>query len=202
MTMKLISARQAWHDCMYQAGKSMLESLADRSVWGQVQFSVVDSSLHRIAHQALAGRFQHAIASLPLELQHFGHNLYAPEVSTRQSNQWQEIAHALVWESWAKRAELSEAKREQAYWVAAGVLHRYRVMVQGGMGNPDPLEEPRLFRGWLQDRHGVILDRRNWSREWGWIVQELFRVCDRLDRQALRPLAEVLGEERSARQAA
>lgn len=187
---------------MYQGGKSMLESLVDRSVWGQVQFSEVDNSLHHIAHQALAGRFQHAIASLPDELQHFGHNLYAPEVSTRQSNQWLEVAHALVWESWAKRDELGEEKRVQAYWVAAGVLHRYRFMVQGGMGNPDPLEQPRLFRGWLQDRHGVILDRRNWSREWGWIVQELLRACDRLDRQALAPLARVLAEERGERQVA
>lgn len=187
---------------MYQGGTTMLENLVDRSVWGQVQFSVVDNSLHHIAHQALAGRFQHAIASLPLELQHFGHNLYAPEISTRQSNQWLEVAHALVWESWAKRDELSEEKRVQAYWVAAGVLHRYRRMVQGGMGNLDPLEQPRLFRSWLQDCHGVILDRRNWSREWGWIVQELFRVCDRLDRQALRPLAMVLEEERGVAVAA
>lgn len=35
----------------------------------------------------------------------------------------------------------------------------------------DPLEEPRQFRGWLQLTHGVILDQRNWTREWGWIVQ-------------------------------
>lgn len=194
--MRLISARQAWHDCMYQGGSTMLENLVDRSVWGQVQFSEIDNSLHCIAHQALAGRFQHAIASLPLELQCFGHNLYAPELSTPQSNHWLEVAHALLWESWAKHAELAEEKQRQAYWVAAGVLYRYRFMVQGGMGNPDPLEEPRLFRGWLRDRHGVILDRRNWSREWGWIVLEMFEACDRLDRQALAPLAVVLKEER------
>ncbi|WXL27745.1 hypothetical protein WG219_09960 [Ectopseudomonas mendocina] len=174
----------------------MLQNLVDRSIWGQVQFSEIDSSLHCIAHQALAGRFQHAIASLPLALQCYGHNLYAPEVSTRQSNQWFEVAHALLWESWDKRAELTEEKQRLAQWVAAGVLYRYRFMVQGGMGNPDPLAEPRLFRGWLLERHSVRLDRRNWSREWGWIVQELFRVCDRLDRLALGPLASVLMQER------
>ncbi|MHB0820112.1 hypothetical protein ACYCFK_17780 [Stutzerimonas stutzeri] len=194
--MKLFSARQAWHDCMYQSGACMLESLVDRACWGQVQFTEIDRSLDRIAHQALAGRFQAAIASLPMELQHFGHNLYAPEISTRQSNQCLEIAHELVWLSWGKRDQLGEEKARQAYWVAAGVLYRYRRMVQGGMGNPDPLESPRLFRSWLQDSHGVILDRRNWSREWGWIVQELFRMCDRLDRDALRPLAVVLAGER------
>lgn len=99
-------------------------------------------------------------------------------------------------------ADLAEEKWRQAQWVAAGVLYRYRFMVQGGMGNPDPLEEPRLFRGWLRDRHGVILNRRNWSREWGWIVQALFKVCDRLDRQALAPIGEVLSQERGERQVA
>lgn len=200
--MRLISARQAWHDCMYQGGTTMLENLVDRSVWGQVQFSEIDNSLQQIAHQALSGRFQHAIASLPAGLQCFGHNLYAPEVSTRLSNHWSEVGHALLWESWDKREELAEEKQRQAQWVAAGVLYRYRFMVQGGMGNPDPLEQPRLFRAWLQDRYGVILDRRNWSREWGWIVQELFRVCDGLDRDTLRPLVAVLSQELGDKRAA
>ncbi|MBD9415911.1 hypothetical protein IB234_15215 [Pseudomonas sp. PDM16] len=200
--MRLISARQAWHDCMYQGGITMLENLVDRSVYGQVQFSEFDNSLNQIAHQALAGRFQAAIASLPVELQCFGHNLYAPEVSTIVSNNWEEVALALLWESWWKREQLAEEKQREAYWVASGVLYRYRRMVQGGMGNPDPLESPRLFRGWLQDRHGLILDRRNWSREWGWIVQELFRVCDMLDRRALQPLSVVLQYENGTRSAA
>lgn len=193
--MRLQSSRQAWHDCFYSRGACTLEALVDRAFWGQIQFTEIDRSLDRIAHQALAGRFQAAIASLPVELQHFGHNLYAPEVSARQSNQWQETALELVWLSWGKRDQLSEEKARQAYWVAAGVLYRYRRMVQGGMGNPDPLEAPRQFRAWLQDSFGVILDRRNWTREWGWIVQQLFRECDRLDRVALAPLAVVLDQE-------
>lgn len=200
--MRLMSARQAWHDAFHQQGKCMLESLVDRACWGQVQFSEVDNSLHQIAHQALAGRFQAAIASLPMELQYFGHNLYAPEISTRQSNAWLDVAHELVWASWAKREQLSGEKLQQAYWVARGILYRYRFMVQGGMGNPDPLEQPRLFRGWLLERHGVRLERRNWSREWGWVIQGLFRVVGRLDAQALRPLAVVLGEERGVAVAA
>lgn len=200
--MRLMSARQAWHDCLYQGGNTMLENLVDRACWGQVQFSERDNSLNQIAHQALAGRFQAAIASLPLELQCFGHNLYAPEVSTRQTNAWLDVAHELVWVSWAKREKLDEEKARRAYWVAAGVLYRYRKMVQGGMGNPDPLERPILFRAWLHDRHGVLLDRRNWSREWGWVIQDLFRVVGRLDAQALRPLSAVLGEERETKQAA
>ncbi|MFZ2319413.1 MAG: hypothetical protein WAW12_06050 [Pseudomonas sp.] len=49
-------------------------------------------------------------------------------------------------------------------------------------------------RGGLRDRHGVNLDRRNWSREWGWIVQVRFKVCDQFGRQALGSLAAVLSE--------
>lgn len=200
--MRLQSARQAWHDSFYQVGKCALESLVDRAFWGQVQFTELDRSLEQIEHQVLAGKFQHAIASLPVPLQQFGHHLYAPEFSTRESNQWPETARDLVWLSWGKRDQLSEEKARLAYWVAAGVLFRYRRMVQGGMGNPDPLEAPRQFRAWLQEQHSVTLDRRNWSREWGWIVQELFRVCDRLDRQALGPVAAVLSLERGLRSAA
>jgi hypothetical protein len=66
----------------------------------------------------------------------------------------------------------------------------------------DPRSEPRLFRGSLRDRHGVNINRRNWSREWGWIVQLLFKVCDQLGRQALRPLAAALSEEKVQREAA
>lgn len=171
----------------------MLESLVDRACWGQVQLSEVDNSLHHIAHQALAGRFRSAIASLPTHLQYFGHNLYAPVVSDKQSEAWLNIAHELVWAEWAKRDQLSGERLQQAYWVARGVFHRYRFMVQGGMGNPDPLERPMLFRDWLHDRHGVLLDRHNWSREWGWVIQDLFRVVGRLDAHALRQLAVVLG---------
>lgn len=58
--------------------------------------------------------------------------------------------------------------------------------------NPDPLPSPREFRAWLADWHGVQLDRRNWSREWGWVVQEMFRACDRLDAVALGSLAPAL----------
>ncbi|MGP3789786.1 hypothetical protein [Pseudomonas sp. B392_1p] len=193
--MRLRSARQAWHDSFYQVGRCTLEALVDRAMWGRVQFTELDRSLEQIEHQVLAGKFQHAISGLPVPLQRFGHHLYAPEVCTRESNLWLETAHELVWLSWGKRDQLSEEKQQAAYWVARGVLFRYRRMVQGGMGNPDPLEAPRLFRAWLQEQHSVTLDRRNWSREWGWIVQELFRVCDRLDWQALRPVAEVLLEE-------
>lgn len=200
--MKLLSARQAWHDSFYQGGKCMLESLVEQAFWGQVQFTEIDRSLDRIAHQALAGRFQSAIASLPADLRAFGHHLYAPEINTETSNAWLGIAHALVWLRWEKRDQLSAEKQAVGYWVARGVLYRYRMMVQGGMGNPDPLERPGTFRAWLFDHHGIRLDRRNWSREWGWIVQELFRVCDRLDVQALAPVARVLEEERGVAEAA
>lgn len=164
--MRLMSARQAWHDCFYQGGRCALETFVERACWGQVQLSEVARSLHIIGHQALAGWLQAAIASLPWMLQSFGRYLHAPEVSTLQSNAWAEVAHELVWSSWEGRHRLGEEKAHAARWVVAGVLYRYRVRGQGRMGGPDPLESPRHFRAWLQDRHSVYLDRRNWAREW------------------------------------
>lgn len=193
--MRLISARAAWHDCYYQQGRCSLELLVDRALWGQVQLSEVDRSLDVIAHQALAGRFQHAIASLPESVQRFGNYLYAPEVSTRASNYWLEGAHDLVWDRWSGRIGLSPGKQQQAYWVVRGVLFRYRAMMQGGMSLNDPLSQPPQFRAWMADNHGVSLDRRNWSRDWGRVIDALTGVCNSVDIEALAPLSRVLREE-------
>ena len=193
--MRLISARQAWHDCFYQRGRCSLEVLVDRALWGRVQLSEIDRSLDVIAHQALAGKFQHAIASLPEGVQCFGNYLYAPEISTRVSNSWLEGAHDLVWDRWAGRADLSAGKQQQAYWVVRGVLFRYRAMMQGGMSLNDPLSQPAQFRAWMADNHGVALDRRNWSREWGRVIDALIEVCNRVDIEALAPVTRVLYAE-------
>lgn len=85
------------------------------------------------------------------------------------------------------------------WWVARGVLVRYRHMVQGGMGaNPDPMADPWVFRGWLADHHGLDLDSRNWARNWGWMVQMMFDTLGDLDVIVLAPVGRVLSEEREA----
>lgn len=202
--MRLISARLAWHDAFYTPWDSVTSHSIELAKLGQwVQTSSRGNGLGRIAHQALAGKVQHAIASLPVALQLWGHHLYAPVIDSRTSNAWEEAAVDLLESQFnaylrERGQQLATVKRAVLGYVARGVLYRYRVMVQGGMGaNPDPLPSPREFRAWLADWHGVQLDRRNWSREWGWVVQEMFRACDRLDAKALWTVAGVLEGEKA-----
>ncbi|MEF9901495.1 MAG: hypothetical protein RR736_23805 [Pseudomonas sp.] len=151
---------------------------------------------------ALAGRVQHAIASLPQDYQQFGHHLYAPVITTEVSNNWDEVALAklagyvhLALERRGEKRTCRPYSRE--WWVARGVLVRYRHMVQGGMGaNPDPMSDRWVFRSWLADNHSVELDSRNWARNWGWLVELMFDQAGAIDRLCLRPVGHVLNEER------
>lgn len=195
--MRLITARQAWHDAYYTPWDSVISRALEQAKLGRwVQTTERNGSLGRIVHQVTAGRVQHAIASLPANLQCLGHHLYAPVIDTPTSNAWEEAAVELVYSEflcWSDVRKLSREKLQQAEYVARGVLLRYRHMVQGGQGaNPDPMAAPRVFRAWLADHHGVVLDRRNWSREWGWILQELFRFCGELDARALSPVSALI----------
>ncbi|MCE4056314.1 hypothetical protein [Pseudomonas sp. Au-Pse12] len=208
--MRLTSARMAWHDCYYTPWDSVMHHGLEGAKLGKRGYVANETrperweNLGRCAHMAIAGRVQNAIASLPLEYQAFGHHLYAPVITTEQSNAWEEAAHGLL----AGGVDLALRERgekrrcldySREYYVARGVLVRYRHMVQGGMGaNPDPMANPWVFRGWLADHHGVELDSRNWTRNWGWLVQLMFDTLGEIDRLVLAPVGRVLIEEREA----
>lgn len=208
--MRLTSARMAWHDCYYTPWDSVMHHGLEGAKLGKRGYVANETrpdrweNLGKCAHMALAGKVQHAIAGLPADYQLFGHHLYAPVVTTEVSNNWEEAAvgklagqvHMVLQERGDKRT-CHLYSRE--YWVARGVLVRYRHMVQGGMGaNPDPMANPWVFRGWLADHHGVELDSRNWARNWGWLVQLMFDQAGEIDRLCLRPVGRVLGGEREA----
>lgn len=208
--MKLGSARIAWHDCYYTPWDSVMHhglevaKLAKRGYVASETRPERWENTGKCAHMALAGRVQHAIASLPLDYQQFGHHLYAPVITTEVSNNWEEVALAKL----AGHVHLDLKRRgekrtcrpySREWWVARGVLVRYRHMVQGGMGaNPDPMAAQWVFREWLADNHGVELDSRNWSRQWGWLVQLMFDQAGIIDGMCLRPVGRVLSEEREA----
>lgn len=208
--MKLGSARLAWHDAFYTPWDSVMHHGLQGAQLGKRGYVANETRPERwentgkCAHMALAGRVQHAIASLHPRYQVFGHHLYAPVISTEVSNNWEESAvellasqvHLALKERGEKRTCLLYSRE---YWVARGVLVRYRHMVQGGMGaNPDPMADPWVFRGWLADNHGVELDSRNWARQWGWLVQMMFDQAGIIDGVCLRPVGRVLNEEREA----
>lgn len=189
--MRLNSARTAWHDCLYSQWNSNAAHFAMIQELGVgVQKTELDNSVGTCAHRALAGRIQSAIATLPRRLQLFGHHMYAPG----DSDDLREEAEALVFELAYSRGERMYAKKfERARHVAAGVLHRYRRMHQGGQSAaPDPLPSAEAFRFWLLDVREVILDSRNWAREWEPFVDACFLACDDVDKQALIPVSNVI----------
>lgn len=200
----------AWHDCLYTPWDSVMHLGLEMARLGKRGYvpnespSGYDGSMSRLVHQAIAGKVQSAIASLPPEYQAFGHHLYAPVVSVEQSNAWEEAAlHLLAGHVGLVLERRNEKRRcipySREYFIARGVLVRYRHMVQGGMGaNPDPMSDPWVFRGWLADQHGIDLDSRNWTRNWGWLIQVMFDVAGDIDGFVLGPVGRAIGSEREA----
>lgn len=195
--MKLNSARIAWHDCMYNRWDSQASVVEQLGVLGRmVQTSERDRSLDVAIHQALAGRIQGAISTLPPSLQVFGHHLYGPGTDDDLREAAEEVVFTLAY----SRGERMYAKKfERARYVAAGVLERYRRMHQGGQSAmPDPIPNPEAFRAFLLTRYDVAIDSRNWAREWEPFVEACFLACDDLDKEALVPVSSMLAVMREA----
>lgn len=188
--MKLNSARLAWHDCYYSPGDSVAQFAIDRGMVGAVQLSEFDGRTARAVHQAIAGRVQQAIDTLPGYVRAFGHWMYNPLAN----DDHRETAEAAVYvRAYDKTGRMTAHKAKRARYVAMGVLYRYRRMHQGGQSaNHDPLIKPEDFRQWLYDKYGVRIRSEAWAREWAGFVESVFQACDDLDREALHPVAAVI----------
>lgn len=195
--MKLNSARIAWHDCMYSRWDSQASVVEQLGILGRmVQTTERNRSTDMAIHQALAGRVQGAISTLPPSLQAFGHHLYGPGTDDDLREAAEEVVFTLAY----SRSERMYAKKfERARYVAAGVLERYRRMHQGGQSSmPDPIPNPEAFRAFLLARYEVTIDSRNWAREWEPFVEACFLACDDLDKEALVPVSAMLTVMREA----
>ena len=195
--MKLNSARIAWHDCMYSRWDSQASVVEQLGILGRmVQTTERNRSTDMAIHQALAGRVQGAISTLPPSLQAFGHHLYGPGTDDDLREAAEEVVFTLAY----SRGERMYAKKfEKARYVAAGVLERYRRMHQGGQSAmPDPIPNPEAFRAFLLARYEVTIDSRNWAREWEPFVEACFLACDDLDKEALVPVSAMLTVMREA----
>lgn len=195
--MRITTARAAWHDAYYQPWDSVMAVAADWAKLGtSVQTTAKAVTANHAAHQALAGRVQAAIETLPLCLQAFGHHMYSP-IATDADREMAEDAVFVL--AMREQARMTASKRERAEYVARGVLFRYRTMNQGGMGqNLDPLDRPEAFRKWLLDVYGIELASAAWEREWGGFVEACFDACNKLDRAALAPVSRVVEVLQSA----
>lgn len=193
--MKFISARQAWHDALYESRDSVLAVAAEKAALSKR--GRVANETHperkgtngRCTHMLAAGMVQAAINSLPKPLRHFGHVLYSPMANGNDVA----IAHGLVWIG-SGLDSLPERKRERAYWIALAALNSHKRAVSGR----DTMTpgEVCLF---VEERLGARVDPCNWVRDWVGIWGSLAKHVDKLDAQALRPVAEVVARERGWR---
>lgn len=193
--MKLISARQAWHDCFHESRDSTLAVAASKAQLGKR--GRVANETHperkdtngRCAHMLAAGLVQAAINTLPKPLQHFGHCLYSPFANGQDLN----VAHALVWFT-AELPACSAKKREVAYTVALAALRSHQAAVMGR----DPWG-PAKVSEFVREWYGAKIDPANWMRDWHVIWEVLAHAVDKLDAKALRPVAEVIKRQHTIR---
>ena len=195
--MKLNSARSVWHDCLYVARDSQGACLQEIGMLGRmIQKTERLTNAGHAAHQAIAGRIQQAIDTLPSRLKSFGNYMYSPLASADEK---EEAEEAVFLTAYAAGPKMYAKKFERARLVAIGVLYRYRRMHQGGQSEGvDPCPTPEAFRAWLLQVLGLELSSEQWAREWGGFVQACFDACNDLDRDALVPVSLAIKEMKIA----
>ncbi|BGD56149.1 TPA: hypothetical protein VDW84_002090 [Pseudomonas aeruginosa] len=193
--MRLISARQAWHDAFYESRSSVLAVAADKAALGKK--GRVANETHpdrkdtngRSAHMLAAGLVQAAIRSLPKPLQHFGHTLYSPIANGQDLN----IAHSLVWFT-AELPECSQRRQEIAYWMALAAIKSHKAAVNGR----DAWAPGRVCE-FVRDWYGTGPSAHNWARDWSGTWDRLAKAVDQLDAKALAPVARVVAKQSGLR---
>jgi hypothetical protein len=187
--MKLNSARMAWHDCLYVARDSQGACLQEMGLLGRmIQKTERSTNAGHAARQAIAGRIQQAIDTLPSHLKAFGNYMYSPMATADDKEEAEEVVFLAAY---AAGPKMYAKKFEKARLVAVGVLYRYRRMHQGGQSEGvDPCPTAEAFRAWIDQVHGVKLSSEQWAREWATFIQACFDACNDLDKLALRPLAQ------------
>ncbi|WP_371355578.1 hypothetical protein ACA087_00695 [Pseudomonas chlororaphis] len=189
--MKLNSARMAWHDSLYMPRDSQGACLREIGLLGRmVQRTERSTNANHAAHQAIAGRIQQAIDTLPSHLKAFGDHMYSPMAT---DDDREEAEESLFRVAYTMGSRMTAKKFEKAKLVASGVLFRYRRMHQGGQSEGvDPLPSPEAFRGWILEEYGIHIASENWGREWEGFVAQCFNACNDLDKQALIPVSECI----------
>ncbi|MCS9600143.1 hypothetical protein N1E34_32285 [Pseudomonas aeruginosa] len=145
-------------------------------------------NLNRCQHMLAAGKVMHAISTLPAPLQHLGHFLYSPLANGVDQNRAQSFLYFS-----ADLPKMNKPRQEVAYWVALAAMHSWKDMVNGR-------EEwwPGKVIQFLADWPGFVLYAANWERDWAAIWEIFMQELNRLDAQALVPVAQVVAAQRDA----
>ncbi|AIN57961.1 hypothetical protein [Pseudomonas soli] len=93
------------------------------------------------------------------------------------------IAHGLVWLG-SGLDTMTERRKQRAYWMAMAALKSHKMLVAGNeaMG-------PGAVCMFVEDRTGEKMNPQNWARDWQEVWDRLCAQIDKLDRQALKPIS-------------
>lgn len=193
--MRIISARQAWHDAFYKSANSTMASAIEQALSGVIGTrSNYRDTAGQMMHQAIAGRIQSAIARLPELHRRLGMMMYAPfdfvvAEDVEVVADW--LADRCQVNFYEQGKPLSQRKAEQLPYLVRSYLTRHRALVTR---QNDPLKSPRKICEHLADEFGIYIDTRNFTREYGRIINYLVKSIDDLDRDCLVPVSLVVQE--------
>lgn len=193
--MKLISARQAWHDCYCSTGISLTSGAIDTARLGTVvQKTERANTTGAVAHHLLAGKVQAAIGTLPPALRGLGNYLYAPEPKLSDYH----LAHSAVWfEAEGYLSDRREAKRVRSYFMVVAAIRSHQAGVLSGR----TWGAAQICR-FMAESYDLPLVERNFERDWSAVWSLLASAVDRLDAQALAPVAAVIESQRAVQEVA
>lgn len=217
--MKLISARQAWHDALHENRPSVMAVAAERARLakqakkgdgnGRVIIMLEDENGKEVArsYEVRTEGVQETRPGRRLTDARCAHMLAAGLVLHAIDSLPKPLRHfghflyspiatgndlAIAHGlSWlgAGMNDLSERKQERAYWMALAALQSHKHMVHGREAMG-----PGEICMFVEERVGAKMDPHNWARDWAEIWERLANHIDKLDARALKPVAAVVDE--------
>lgn len=142
-------------------------------------------STARAAHLTMMGKIQRAIATLPFQVQQFGHYMYSPIPNMRY------VMNAMLLISTkADLSELTSLKRARAQYLVIAALQSFKSEVTGApeWGPARVTEELRAF-------FGLSIDPNNWNRDWKPTWEMLKATIKEVDIDAQFPVWQVIHAE-------
>lgn len=223
--MKLIGARQAWHDAMHENRDSVMAVAAEQAkigkkmAGGEGRVVVMLENEHgkevAKSYPVRTEGVQETRSGRRLSEARCAHMLIAGLVmhaidslpktlqhfghfmySPIVNGNDLSIAHGLAWLG-SGLDSLGEKKRERAYWMALAALQSHKRMVTGRPGLT-----PTEVCVFVEERLGVRMHPDNWARDWAEVWEALAKHVDRLDARALAPVSEVVDRMREREEAA
>lgn len=210
--MKVICARQAWHDALHEDRPSALAVAAEAAVIGRkfgsgenkimVMLETHDGKEVAKVYKVRTEDVQETRSGRRLTETKCIHMLTAGLIllaidslpkSLRHFGSFLyspiangndlSIAHGLVWLG-SGLDSLTDRKKQRAYWMAMAALQSHKLLVAGreGMG-------PGAVCFFVEERTGEKMNPQNWARDWQEIWERLGLQIDKMDRQALKPVS-------------